>query len=210
MLKTSLLTIAGVALLGAASVPANAAILSVGSGGELISTPSSVEDDSPGAESSENMLGFDEKQGVVLDSAVAVDDGFISAGTRVNSHMIFLNSPGSQRLQRDNVNWEFDGEILGVMSDKQGNLEAASNNLLGAVGTTYPGGFNARGFENSQDKYQILGDLKTLQVSMFVTEPGDWIRVVTADVPEPASMVGLLAVGAVGLGAARKRKQASA
>lgn len=210
MLKKVCLAIGSMALLSAIAAPVNAAILSVGEGGKIIDAPASVFDDAE--KDNEFMLGFNEKQNILLTEALEVDGGFIEAGKRISSHMIFLNTQGNKRLEKTSVSWLFDGTILGVMSDNKGNLEKASNELLGAEGTQYPGSFKNRGFEtNNPDEYKIV-DPNTLEVTMLVTEPGDWIRVITEAeaVPEPASMLGLLAVGAVGFGAARKRQKPAA
>ncbi|UCG58356.1 MAG: hypothetical protein JSU70_02385 [Phycisphaerales bacterium] len=133
------------------------------------------------------MEGFDEAQGVVTTVAHIIDGGgTIPAGTTVNSHMIFLNQPdgtGGTLSHRDVV-WTFDGPIIGVMSDGGGNREANSTFELGAPGTNYtvgPSGqvapYGARGMEGG-DSYTVAGNQIT--VNMIVSQPGDWIRVVTA------------------------------
>ena len=53
------------------------------------------------------------------------------------------------------------------------------------------------------DSYSGVGTT-TLTVSMFVAQPGDWIRVVTHSVPEPSTLL-LLSMGLAGLVASRKR-----
>jgi hypothetical protein len=141
----------------------------------IIPVPTSVVDDRPGAENAYQQ-GFDEAQNITLTSDLQVDNGVIPAGTVVSSHMIFLNSPSTYRKQDKNIDWVFDGKILGVMSDYYGRLEKASDAQLGAPGTIYPLPFIARGLEGS-DVYQIIGN--TLRISMYVAEPGDWVRVVT-------------------------------
>jgi hypothetical protein len=165
-------------VLGIVSV-ASAAITA----GNQIAAPASVIDDPPGATNSV-IEGFDQAQGVLLTAPLNVDGGAIPAGTVVDSHMIFLNTTGVV-FASDTSTFTFDKPILGVMSDRLGTLEAASNALLGALGTTYPGSFGARGMEpnggNSggpnADGYLVSGN--TIIVRMHVTEPGDWIHVVT-------------------------------
>ena len=167
-------------------------------GPDIITAPAQAIDDNPGAEN-DHQQAFNERQNVVLPAAVSIDGGgSIAAGTLVDSHMIFLNTPvGTAQTSDFNVVWTFDFPIIGVMSDPGGNLEAASNSVLGAVGTIYPGAFAARGLENnSLDGYTISGN--SISVDMRVTEPGDWIRVVT-QVPAPGAallaMMGLPIAG---------------
>jgi len=184
-MKFSLLGRMSAAMAGATMallVATPASALLVG-GPDIIGAPASVADDAPGAEN-DHQQAFNEQQGYTLLADLAIDGGSILKGTKVNSHMIFLNSAGSTRIADNDVDWTFNGAILGVMSDGGGLLEAASNSFLGAAGTIYPGAFNNRGMENSGDGYAIFGNV--LNVDMLVTEPGDWIRVVTA-VPLPAA-----------------------
>lgn len=177
---------------------------------QIIPAPLSIHDD---ATINLGMQGFDERQGVLLLSGLAVDGGIIASGTLVNSHMIYLDQ--GEDLVPDlnehlNVKWTFDGAILGVMSDWPGSMEAASSSFLGAAGTVYPGAFNGRGLETTAnhaqpDGYAINGN--ELTVSMWVIEPGDWIRVVTKPVPEPSTLL-LLGSGLIGLGFVRRRLNA--
>jgi hypothetical protein len=156
------------------------------------------------------MQGFDELQNVTLPRDIQTDQGVISAGTVVDSHMIFLNRGADlipEYLRQCEQDWTFDGLVLGVMSDKSGTYELASTDILGLPTTVYPTGTSSsgRGLKGNygsggpNDGYVINGN--SLTVAMKVTQPGDWIRVVTSDVrevPEPSSML-LFATGLLGL-----------
>lgn len=154
-------------------------------GPDIIPAPASVVDDPPGA-TNDHQQAFDEAQNVVLSGSVTCDNGVVlSAGSRVNSHMIFLNTVGGT-FATDTQTWAFDDTIVCVMSDFTGSLEVASSPVLGAPGTTYPAAaFSARGMEGS-DSYTVSGN--SITVTMSVTEPGDWIRVVTEVPPVSASV----------------------
>ncbi|MEE8450440.1 MAG: hypothetical protein V3R99_00955 [Thermoguttaceae bacterium] len=161
------------------------------------------------------MQGFDEKQGVTTLAAYLTDSGSIALGTLVDSHMIFLNKQnGAPDLIHAAVTWTFDGTILGVMSDGPGALEAASTPELGYPTTNYPAaGFTARGLEGA-DTYSVSG--ATLTVSMFVSQPGDWIRVVTErgtsgppdPIPEPTTLVIWSLLGTLGIIYGWRRRKA--
>ena len=178
---------------------------SMGTNAAIIDAPSDALDDFV---FNTGMQGFNEAQGVITSIAHGIDGGgFIAAETLVSSHMIFLNSEGNTRLSHSGVEWTFDGLILGVMSDSRGMQEAASTFELGNPLTNYTvssGGrgpaapFAARGLEGN-DGYSVSGN--TITVNMIVTEPGDWIRVVTAvPIVEPNSLTLLgLALAAFGL-----------
>jgi len=204
----------------------NAALLGVtnnsGLQGMIIPAPSQVLNSSLG--SNTNQFGFDEQQNVTLLVDLAVDNnsrignnGTIAAGMTVNSHMIFLNKDGNPSgLLSANNSWQFDGNILGVMSDSLGTLEAASSGLLGAAGTAYSAtGYEARGMDGNTeigggDFYALTG-LNTLEVRMRVSQPGDWLRVVTSApaVPIPSAVL-LLGTGLIGLIAIKKRQKPQA
>ena len=200
--------------------PASALIVGVSTGlstfggtAAIISAPANVGNSIP---FNDAMQGFNEQQGFTLGANLSVDGGFIAGGTVVDSHMIFLNKQDNTfgTLRHLGVIWEFDGIVLGTMSDTNGVLEAASSGDLGATSTTYSV-FNNRGFEGTDT---LSFSTAFLTVSMNVTQPGDWIRVITqgtpsniSPVPVPAALplfgTGLAIMGFVGW---RRKRKASA
>jgi len=193
--------------------PASSAIVSVlgldsslGTAAAIIAAPMNVLDTTV---FNTGMQGFDEQQNVVLISDLAVDGGFILAGTRVNSQMIFMNREGPITDTSLPALTHNENMILGVMSDVDGTLEALSNAFLGASGTNYPGSFANRGLEGT-DSYSASGNV--LSVDLRVTQPGDWIRVITVSaVPVPAALP-LFGTGLAFLGYAgwrRKKRRAA-
>ena len=161
-----------------------ARILSVtpieGNPGKIIAAPPQALDSA--VASATHMLGFDERQNVLLTQDLKVDEGVITKGTRVNSHMILYNLPDEEFGSFAANEWIFAGEVIAVMSDTDGTLEAASNKLLGAPGTIYPtNNLFLRGFEEN-DGYEGVGTSR-LRVWMSVWQPGDWIRVLTRPAP---------------------------
>ena len=144
-----------------------------GVSGKTIAAPPGVADGA--IADNDHMLGFDERQNVVLDRDLAVDDGIIPTGTMISSHMILLNVPDDGWSASGVNDWTFSERIIGVMSDIDGELEAESTPFLGASGTRYPTPFGLRGLEN-WDGYEGVGT-RTLRVTLSVSQPGDWIRV---------------------------------
>lgn len=165
-------------------------VSSVGTAAEIIPAPSDVLNN---VVFNTGQQGFNEAK-VVTTNNYATDGGLILAGTLVSSHMIFVNAENGTEfpplLTHEDVEWTFSQAILGVMSDNDGDLEAASTPELGAPGTNYTVGpaaqvapFPARGLEPGgpgglhTDGYSVSGN--EITVTMHVSQPGDWIRVVT-------------------------------
>lgn len=213
---TAVFVFGSVAATQAAVISVAGGLSSVGGAPAIIAAPASVR---PGTAWNNAIQAFDERQGFTLTSNLVVDGGVIAAGQVVSSHMIFLNSGGVMEIAHgagsnaNAVTFTFDGNVLGVISDRAGDLEAASIHL-GASGTQYPAGsIGSRGMEmnplhSNPDWYLVTGN--TISLGMIAREPGDWIRVVTASpVPLPASLP-LLGAALAGLGVLSRRRRATA
>jgi len=145
-------------------------------GPEIIPAPESVLDGPVGAENL-GQQGFDERECVTLAEPLAIDGGGeLPAGAIVDSHMIFLN-PVDEVLTDVSETWIFSTPIVATMSDMDGELEAASSDVLGAPGTMYSSPFFGRGLDiDLGDSFTVDGN--TLELHMIATGPGDWMRVV--------------------------------
>ena len=180
------------------AAPVAARIISVkpidGLPGKIINAPPAALDSA--VASSTHMVGFDERQNVLLSQGLKVDGGIVARGTRVNSHMILFDLPDYSSNNTDSAEepsewfvgaladneWVFSGPVLGVMSDMDGLFETATTEQLGARETTYPSSnLFLRGFEDN-DFYDGVGTAR-LRVRMSVWQPGDWIRVITGMQP---------------------------
>lgn len=202
----------------ASLIATNGALSSAGVAAEIISAPS---DARQFGATNRAIQAFDEVQNYLLSQDLAVDGGVIAAGTRVNSHLIFLNAVDGKTTPIDQgvgsnqnaASFTFDGDILGVISGTDGQMLFASDSILGLATTLYPSSarYN-RGMEGDptdgltdNDWYSYLTD--TIMVGMHVTTPGDWIRVVSvAQVPVPAALP-LFMTALLGLGFIARRRQ---
>lgn len=196
-----ILPIAVAALLTAGT--ASAAIVSFSATVNEISAPAAVTNGGPG--SNTHILAFNEAQNYLLSADLQTDSGVISSGTRISSHMVFLNrATGNSSLSRSGT-VTFSEMILGTMTSLNGSLLALSD-YLGSP-TTYTN-FNNRGLE-ADDTSTFASD--TLSVSLSVTQPGDWIRVITeapVPVPVPASFA-LMGLGLASLAGLRRRRKSA-
>ncbi len=199
MLKKTLFATAALAMAATAS---NASIVSYSASVMEIAQPASVTDLAPG--SNTHILAFNERQRMTLAADLVTDSGTIMAGTKIDSHMVLLNRDDTRTRNLTLAgSLVFSGNILGVISTTAGLLASDS---LGApsVYTSFPN----RGLEAYNiDGYTVAGS--ALDVIFKVTQPGDWIRVVSvAEVPVPAAAA-FLPMGFAALVGLRRRRKAN-
>lgn len=160
---------------------------------------------------------WDEIQNFALDRAVAIDafspgtynqagdlvTASLGVGTVVRSHYIHFDVlPQTSASIQGRV--RFDSSIIGVIViNENGARHLDDSDFLGAP-TLFTHGNDNRGLEFATDAFRItiLGD--TIEFDLSITQPGDFIRVLTqGDVPAP----GALTLGAFGaLCGARRRR----
>lgn len=192
--------------------PAMAGIISTTGQIDLLSSPpASVKIGK--LQSNTDIFTFTEQTGVSLSKVLDVDittpgtymtvasltPGTLSVGTPIESYFLHTDPPNNSSKYDGSVT--FSTPILGVIviSRTLSNSDAE----LGASGTTYPTGDIGRGLEltSGQDFVTLSSDLKTLTVHFFTHGNVDEVRIVTAAVPEPRSLL-LAGCGLVILAAA--------
>lgn len=199
------------ALVGSAS----ASIIGTSGAAELIATPADARLNV--LTSADRVRVWNEQQNHLLASNLRVNaiapglynsdsdlvEGIVSAGTRVASHYIHFDSPGGSAASASG-SVTFDADILGVIcvGDTSAAHHLDDSDFLSA-GTLYSNGVNARGLELSRNEFfTISADRRTVSFNFRISNPGDYMRVVTS-VPTPGSMA--LAMASAGMLARRRR-----
>lgn len=165
----------------------------------VVPAPASV---AAGAVENNTTIGaFDERQRRVLTQPLSLDitavgnynagnpgltPGTVPAGTTINSHFLHADIIGAGPITL-NGTITFDQPILGI-EIIDASLDA-TDNPLGANGTTYATGTPDRGLDfPSGDQIALLPGRRDIQISYDVFSVADQIRVITAADPTPPGM----------------------
>ena len=200
---------------------AEAAIISTSGAIVVISPPSDAR--TGHFENDHAIHAFAEQQNVTLPNSVAVDvtqigstttggvltlsPGTISAGTVVSSYFLHFDDVGSSQTPVNATgSLTFNTNVLGV-AVLSGTLNA-TDAMPGLPTTIYASGDSSRGFEPpgipGADILTLSSDRRTVTVNLQNVDKSDDVRIITAAVPEPSSLV-LLCIGTALLVANRYR-----
>lgn len=214
-MKIRSIALAGCAVAAAIAGSAHASIVATTGAAELIAAPADARLNA--LTSATSVRVWDELQNIVLadplranarepglyDANSDLDEVVIPRGSVVSSHYIHFDSPGSTQARAEG-SVTFDAPIAGVMvlGDSGANRFLDNSDFLGAP-TLYPDNVSARGLELSAngDRFSISADRRTVTFSFAISNPGDYMRVVT--IPAPGAMA---LAGASGLIALRRRR----
>lgn len=220
--RTCISILGAAAILGLGVSPSVAGIISLSGAFTEISPPPSVEEGN--LESGTEYFVFPEQINFELPSILSVDitspgsyvgkgalsPGTIPLGTAVDSYFFHMDPPGTNNTQILLGSVTFSTDILGIIV-VAGNLDG-SDLVVPYPGTLYPTG-NAvidRGSLDSsadQDSMELLSDLRTINVRLYVgSENVEQFRVITA-IPEPTTGF-LVAFGLIGLAINGRRRKA--
>ncbi len=133
--------------------------------------------------------------------------GNIAIGTQVQSYLLHLDPFNSDPVTLTGT-LTFSTKILGVIFNTA-TLDG-TDSTLGVSGVTYYTGVN-RGLEAGADSFTVSGNSLTFSADFSASTPMDEVRIVTAAVPEPTTMVaGALLLLPFGAGALRSLRKSRA
>lgn len=175
----------------------------VGTTGQCVVIPAPANVSLGVLESDTQICVFAEKQGVILSNAINVDitnpgtspsatgknfsDGVISAATAVSSFYTHFDNIGDVNAAYCSGSITFDTDVLGIILTSP-NL-GGSETEVGFPGTIYD--INSVLEINATDKSDeitLSSDRRTVTLNLGCSTGADDVRIITAAVPEPASL----------------------
>ncbi len=135
----------------------------------------------------------------VFDQLADLTPGAIAAGTRVRSYILHADPVGSSvRTYEGTV--RFDEVVIGIIV--RGTRLAATDSLLGGIGTTYDGASEGRGLELNQAgtadevSLSMTPDRRIVGIRWTASTATDEIRILTIPGPGTAgvTLLGVIAV----------------
>ena len=164
---------------------------------------------------------WNEQQNIALMSSLNVDingtpgrydgnadlgDFVIAQGVMASSHYIHFDSPGNTNASAKG-SVSFDADIIGVIvrgDDRSDGRNRLDQSDWLSAGTLYSNGVNNRGLELSSKEFvEISADRRTLSFAFRISNPGDFVRVITRAVPTPGS-IALVGMGVLVIGRRRR------
>ncbi|MCB2106040.1 MAG: PEP-CTERM sorting domain-containing protein [Rhodobacteraceae bacterium] len=195
-------TIIGGAVTGGSSASAGGVFVKVfpspGAPDDLFNVTATIDTVGDNNQQSHNLWGFDEDQNIVLPTNFSVDIlapggslGVLTAGTLVASHYVYYD-PVNANIE----GWvDFDAPILAILTSTT-NMNATD--FLANTGVTYlnPG---LRGLESVDFAGIDAGNPYRVNIDFTASNPGDYIRVLTAFSPSAVPAPGALALLGLGM-----------
>lgn len=196
------------------SAAAFGGIVSTGGSAELIAAPADARLNA--LTSATQVRVWNERQFVTLADGLTVNasapglyngpadlsSSVIASGTVISSHYVHFDSPAGTSANATGA-LRFDGDIVGVICvGDSGTDRFLDRSDFLSSGTLYGDGIEARGMELSNNEFfRISNDRRGIEFSMRISNPGDFIRVVTVPAPSVA------ALGGIGLAFASRRRR---
>jgi hypothetical protein len=183
-------TIIGGAVTGGSSFTAGGTFVKVfpvpGPPDDLFNVTATVDTVGNNNQQSHNLWGFDEDQNIVLPGPISVDvlapgggAGVLATGTTVASHYIYYD-PINANIE----GWvKFDAPVLAILSSTANML---ATDFLANTGVTYLNP-SLRGLEAGDFATIDALDAFRVNIDFTASNPGDYIRVLTAFSPAAAA-----------------------
>src|SRR4051812_41512412 len=161
-------------------------------------------------------VSIDITQPSIVDHAVNLTPGQIAANQRVNSYFFDADTLPASGILTFQGSVMFGEPVLGILI--RGESLDATDTILGSPSTAYLPNNQYRGFDGPdfssssdavRDLVQLWPDGRTISFQLHTESYTDQFRVITASVPEPASVSGIGVLFAVAPLLLRRREYQS-